>query len=184
MKIYRLPFLITLFSFTVLSASELPLPRIGPARDNVPEGWEGHRAPHLERIQGVHKVVEQGGRPHLHLEKLRFDSVMQVKTSTPYTSNASRVTLAIRHRIPEIDLPAENPGRNRFRVGVVFYNAAGEKIADATPQLAYGTAQHEWTTSTITYDVPEGTTRIEVSFNLLNCVGIWEIQGVRLLPAS
>lgn len=150
----------------------------------LPEQWEGHKAPHLDRIAGSHDVVTEDGVTFLRLTKENPDSAMQVKTTMDLPGGTRQVSLDIRSRVPAVQPGEENPGRNRFRAGVSFHDATGKKVGEGNPQIAYGEPVPDWKSDSATYDVPEGAVKMELGFSLLSCTGIWEIDSVTVTPAK
>ncbi|MCC5847397.1 MAG: hypothetical protein JJU29_04810 [Verrucomicrobia bacterium] len=152
--------------------------------EQLPEGWTGHKPAHLERIEGSHEVVEVEGQTILRLTKNNFDSVLMVQTEVDLPDDQQTLELGIRSRVPEIELPTELPGRNRFRAGVVFLDESGEEISGTFPQIAIGEVQSDWEMATREYRVPHDAVRVRLSFQMLNCTGVWEIQGagIRVKP--
>ena len=169
--------------FTQADFERLPLPPLTPG-DSLPEGWSGHRAPHLNRIGGAHRVVEVEGQPVLQLSKTRFESVLMVHTEVDLPPGQSVLELGLRMRVPEIDLPEQAPGRNRFWATVVFLDADGEESSETFPHLSFGEADPDWTLARKEYQIPDGAERVRVALQMLNCVGIWEISaiGLRVKP--
>lgn len=177
-------YLATVFPFLLLADfAPLPLPPL-VVGEEPPPGWTGHRDAHMNRIGGTHRVLEVEGQPVLQLSKTRFESVLMVYTEVDLPPGQSVLELGLRTRIPEIDLPEQAPGRNRFWATVVFLDADGEEIPGRFPQLSFGEVVPEWTLARNEYQVPDGAKRVRVSLQMINCVGIWEVAaiGLRVKP--
>lgn len=179
-----------------LGVSALFLPSVAQAKttsleiaplvvsDTLPEGWHGHQQAHLNRIEGDHRVIEESGQPILHLQKGALESTMAVWTEATIPPGNKTMTVTLISRVPEVTLPEENPGRNRFRLGITFYDDKGKEIPTQLPQIARGSISNDWSTETMDYEIPENAATVRTTFNLLNCAGIWEIKDLTIDVAS
>lgn len=157
----------------------LCLPPLTPG-EQLPAGWTGHQPAHLERIGGSHSVTSEDGIPFLRLTKQNFDSTLRVQTEIGIPPGQTLLEFRVLSRVPEIKLPDEYPGRNRFRAGIVFLNRLGEEIPGSYPQISIGDVQPDWTLATQEVPVPQDAGSVRLSIQLLNCTGVWEIRDVEL----
>ncbi len=179
--------ILTIVTASSLVASSLLAGNILPQGDftdgapgELPKGWSGHQQPHLNRINGAHKIEEENGEKFLRLEKVNEESVLKVDAVQELPVGTKEVTLTITDRVVDIIPGSENPNRNVLRVGVNFLDAQDQVVKEGTPQIARSRTAAEWKTDSVSYEVPEGVAKVSVSLMLLQCAGIWEIQTVEL----
>lgn len=146
----------------------------------LPEGWTGHQPAHLDRIEGSHELVAEGGESFLRLTKENEESVLRVQTVKPVPKGTETITVTVVDRVIAIVPGSANPNRDVLRVGVGFLDASNQMLKAATPQISRNETTSSWKPESVSYDVPEGTENVSVDLTILSCTGIWEIQSVEV----